>query len=424
MTSNDRLLQIFGKEHLWNPQTNKGIDPLVSLANRWVLFYFSASWCKPCIKFTKKLIKVYQNLKNRVKIEFVFCSIDTNEKVFESYAMKMPWPAIPFGSSLRNKIIDDYLGNQGIPNLSIFGKDGIMLEVDDVVEQVSKDVEAVRFPWPSQTISEVLMCSQYYCKYIEGKIEHIAMTSLDKKYLMLYFAAHWKSTCADFRTKLDKIYSQLKEFRSQHNDFELLLISADRYEDEYFQHLSGAPFGAVAYEDETCRTALIKRLKVRGVPVLAMLSPVIDGDRSIINYQLPPSFTFSSVPDFPFHPKKCWDLKDDPLAMNEEKCILIFCELSDDIVQECVKEECVLAANELQLQNAKVNVFWICDPNEVSDCIRQSTCLSLTEDIQMILLDLPDDSTYYVPSQSINEDMLAQEIVKFYHSPGLKRRLA
>lgn len=96
-----------------------------------------------------------------------------------------------------------------------------MLEVDDVVVQVTRDVEAVRFPWPSQTISDMLMCSQYYCKHVGEKLERIPMESLENKYIMLYFAAKWNTACTNFRPKLDDIYSQLKEYRSNKNDFEV-----------------------------------------------------------------------------------------------------------------------------------------------------------------------------------------------------------
>jgi len=392
--------------------------------NTLILINFVLSWCKPCRKFTPKLIKLYENLKKRLRLEIVFCSLDTNEQFFKSYATKMPFLAIPFASPTRKTLIDRHLGNQGIPHLSIFGKDGTMLEVDDVVVQVTRDVEAVRFPWPSQTISDILMCSQYYCKHVGGKLERIPMESLENKYVMLYFAAQWNTACTSFRPKLDDIYSQLKEYRSNKNDFELLLVSADRYEDEYYEHLSGASFGAIDYRDEECRAGLMRRLKVCAGPVLAMLSPAVDGNRSVINYQLLPSFTSGSIADFPFHPKLYGDIKDDPLAMNEEMCILILCELSDDIVQEYVKEACISASKELQTQSANVKIFWVFEPNQVSDCIRQSTCLSQTEDIQMILLDLPNDSTYYIPSKPIDEDLSAQDIMQFYHAPGLKRRLA
>jgi len=113
-----------------------------------VAYYFSASWCPPCQKFTPLLIEYYKKWNaNEKKIEIVFISADRNETGFKGYYDKMPWLAIPYGDR-RIKTLSEKFEPEGIPNLIIVSKDekaltgngyeDVMLKKDKTLDYWSK----------------------------------------------------------------------------------------------------------------------------------------------------------------------------------------------------------------------------------------------------------------------------------------------
>lgn len=120
-------------------------------------FYYSASWCGPCQRFTPKLIEGYKKLKEQYPdFELIFVSSDHNEKEMIRYMVKhqMPWPAV------RYKDIDDSVNKwagQSIPWLvgvdqlgigetsnAILGKsvnpEKIMKEISDLLEGKPQEI--------------------------------------------------------------------------------------------------------------------------------------------------------------------------------------------------------------------------------------------------------------------------------------------
>ncbi|XP_068668165.1 probable nucleoredoxin 2 isoform X2 [Aristolochia californica] len=98
--------------------------PISSLVGKTVGLYFSAQWCLPCMKFTPKLVSVYNRLKaKKENFEIVFVSIDKNEAGFLECYQSMPWLALPYGDE-NVKSLSRYFYIQGIPSLVIIGPDG------------------------------------------------------------------------------------------------------------------------------------------------------------------------------------------------------------------------------------------------------------------------------------------------------------
>ncbi|CAI9117030.1 OLC1v1018341C1 [Oldenlandia corymbosa var. corymbosa] len=105
--------------------------PVASLKGKTVGLYFSAQWCLPGVKFTTKLIPVYQNIKQVIAekgnqdedFEIVFVSTDRDQSSFDSFFQTMPWLALPF-DDMSVKSLTKHFNIQWIPSLIILGPDG------------------------------------------------------------------------------------------------------------------------------------------------------------------------------------------------------------------------------------------------------------------------------------------------------------
>jgi len=109
----------------------------------WLL-YFSASWCRPCQKFTPMLHSFYQSTE-RYSLEVVFVSRDHNEAAFREYFSTMPWLAIPFESKEREELITTFEVD-GVPRVVILNNKGEVLN-DNAVPMIKAQLPG--FPWPN-----------------------------------------------------------------------------------------------------------------------------------------------------------------------------------------------------------------------------------------------------------------------------------
>ncbi|XP_022769239.1 probable nucleoredoxin 2 isoform X2 [Durio zibethinus] len=124
----NKLLTNPERDYILGQTTTKEV-PVDSLIGKTVGLYFSAQWCFPCVKFTPKLISIYQKIKQTLKeksgedFEIVFVSNDRDQSSFDSYFGTMPWLALPFGDPTIRSLAK-YFDVQGIPCLIIIGPDG------------------------------------------------------------------------------------------------------------------------------------------------------------------------------------------------------------------------------------------------------------------------------------------------------------
>jgi nucleoredoxin len=92
---------------------------------KYIAFYYSASWCPPCRKFTPKLVKFYNEHRSADQnFEIIFVSSDRNEDAQEGYMLEdqMNWPALEF-DDVREERIRKSSGT-GIPCLVIVDREG------------------------------------------------------------------------------------------------------------------------------------------------------------------------------------------------------------------------------------------------------------------------------------------------------------
>jgi len=91
---------------------------------KYYVFYYTASWCPPCRRYTPELVKWYEAHKNE-NFELVLITSDRNEDAMEDYAKskKMPWPLLKFRETEDFKKSFDH-GVRGIPSLIVCELDG------------------------------------------------------------------------------------------------------------------------------------------------------------------------------------------------------------------------------------------------------------------------------------------------------------
>jgi thiol-disulfide isomerase/thioredoxin len=97
---------------------------------KYYLFYYTASWCPPCQKFTPSLVDFYNRSKpNNDDFELILITSDRGEKSMEEYAeeKKMPWPQLKLSKVAKFKQEFDHPGT-GIPNLVLTDLKGEVLK--------------------------------------------------------------------------------------------------------------------------------------------------------------------------------------------------------------------------------------------------------------------------------------------------------
>jgi thiol-disulfide isomerase/thioredoxin len=91
-----------------------------------------------------------------------------------------------------------------------------------------------------------------------------------KKYLFIYFSAHWCGPCRRFTPQLVKFYNKNKK----DSDFEILFFSYDRSRSKMFHYMRQAkmPWPAIPYKKRG-QSRLAKKFPGRGIPKLVLLAP-------------------------------------------------------------------------------------------------------------------------------------------------------
>lgn len=96
---------------------------------KYYIFYYTASWCGPCRRFTPALVEWYESNKNE-NFEIILISSDRSAPAMEGYAKsgKMPWPLLAFDKVEAFK--EEFRGKhevRGIPSLIVCEPDGRVL---------------------------------------------------------------------------------------------------------------------------------------------------------------------------------------------------------------------------------------------------------------------------------------------------------
>lgn len=411
----------FGDSLILSSDNYKSVKPSEALDGKdYVMMYFSAKWCPPCRRFTPKLIdfyKAYQSDSSKTEtMELVFCSLDNDESEYKDYTSKMPWYSMPFKSALSQSLASKYKA-EGIPHLVVLnGKTGDVITMKGT-EKLMEDSTGSNFPWKPKPLGKIMPDRVLAPKGSDEKM--LDISSLDDKYLMLYFSAHWCPPCKAFTPKLSKAYTTLKE-NDKTNNFELLFVSSDRSEDAFNDYFSEMTFGALPYEHRDAKAELSSRYEVRGIPTLIMLSPVTDketGERTLINDNVRSFIMSDELNEYPFVPKNYGSV-DGADDLNDKKCVIAFYEQGDDEEQE----ELISTMKEAASADPDVNYYWALSPQGLGSKIRHVVNMTeMKEDPEMIILDIPDNGGYYTSTET---NLTVETIQAFVKSPGARKQLS
>ena len=97
---------------------------------KYYMFYYTASWCGPCHKFTPSLVEFYNKHKpGNGDFEVILITCDSDEKAMEEYAveLKMPWPQLKLSKVEKFKKEFKHPGG-GIPNLVLTDPQGNLIK--------------------------------------------------------------------------------------------------------------------------------------------------------------------------------------------------------------------------------------------------------------------------------------------------------
>jgi nucleoredoxin len=111
------------------------VSTRVLSSNKYILVYFSASWCKPCSAFTPILDMFYDSVNSLDKeLEIVYVSRDnTHEEYLNNYS-KMPWLSVPFDRLETRLNIKEKFNAKSIPSLYLINLNGEVKKDDCVAD--------------------------------------------------------------------------------------------------------------------------------------------------------------------------------------------------------------------------------------------------------------------------------------------------
>jgi len=405
-------------ETLYKSSDGTNMSPSDALIGKdYIMLYFSAKWCPPCTRFTPILIEFYNKIKTSNNIEIVFCSLDNDEDQYKQYTSKMPWLSMPFEAKETIVMAGKYNAD-GIPHLVVINGSSGEVITEDGTEGVYNDVEGKNFPWKPKSFAELMPSQLLSSKSSKEKL--FDYKTLNNKYLMLYFSAHWCPPCRAFTPRLSEAYTKMK---AERDDFDLVFVSSDRDEESFNEYFESMTFCALPFEYRDTKAALSKMFGVSGIPCLVMLGPASKetGDRPLINKNIRGFIEKGDFTEFPFY-KKNYGSVDDVDNIHEVKSLIIFHEYGDDQEQNDVKEVAKEVALKVKEDNKEINVLWALSASGIAARIRKLTSLpEISESANMILLDIPDNGGYYTSDKT---DITFENVISFVENPGDRLQLS
>jgi nucleoredoxin len=114
---------------------------LAAKPKKYYIFYYTASWCGPCQKYTPTLVEFYKKNKNE-NFELVLITSDKDEDAMEEYAKdkEMPWPQLKLGKVEKFEKEFNH-GITGIPSVITCNLDGEVVSKSESIAELEQLVK-------------------------------------------------------------------------------------------------------------------------------------------------------------------------------------------------------------------------------------------------------------------------------------------
>lgn len=114
---------------------------LAAKPKKYYIFYYTASWCGPCQKYTPTLVEFYKKNKNE-NFELVLITSDNDEDAMEGYAKDkdMPWPQLKLAKVEKFKKEFNH-GITGIPSVITCNLDGEVVSKSESIAELEQLVK-------------------------------------------------------------------------------------------------------------------------------------------------------------------------------------------------------------------------------------------------------------------------------------------
>lgn len=415
------FIEQFGEE-LYSPSTGTNAKTVDAIMGKTTMIYFSAQWCVPSRHFTSTLIEFYHKMKKDNKdVEIICVSLDDRLEEHHQHTKDMPWLCTPFSFSEEQILaLKKKYGVINTPHVVVVDPSTGDIINPDCAAEVVEDPDGEEFPWKLQTFSEFMPDS------LLSKSEMVELSSLDDKYLMVYFSANWCLEGSNFTPILCAAYNDLKANR---DDFEIVYLSSDEDETSFEEHYKDMPFLAVPYKLRDVPQGMSQLFDVDAIPRVVMLGPVPKegGERPVINHQVR---SFICEPgrlnEFPFYPLPYKNLATDFVGRIEEKtkCLVVFNEYGSDDEQKRTVEAVKKAAERMSDKekendgedNSKVLFYYAISSGGIVSVIKATIqCENHKESALIALLDFSNDGAYYVANET---EVTEKTIYDFIKNPG------
>ena len=219
---------------------------------------------------------------------------------------------------------------------------------------------------------------------------------------------------------MSEAYTKLKAQKG--DEFELVFVSSDRDLESFNEYFDEMTFCALPFEEREAKQHLSKRFGIQGIPSLLILGHLEEnGERPLINDSVRGFIEAGDLADFPFHPKPYQDLAMGADGINENKCLIIFCENEDDDEQRDIVEVVKQVAE--KHKDSGIKFFYATQPGGMVAAVRRALSIDKKMDaITMALLDIPDNGGFYL--QTPKDDITAELVEKFIENPGERMQMS
>jgi thiol-disulfide isomerase/thioredoxin len=123
------LLKAFkGNLQRWNAEEEKleNVDAAYLADKEYLVLYFSASWCPPCVWFSPILEKFYRHHAAPRRFEVILVGNDRSEEAHDRYVAKLDpsYPVLKYDAELESDALMQYAESLSLPGLRVIDRNG------------------------------------------------------------------------------------------------------------------------------------------------------------------------------------------------------------------------------------------------------------------------------------------------------------